>query len=250
MPERMCFLPMLYIIIFLLLLVISYKVISWFPLSFPRFRFNASSLSIWYGAPGVGKSTLAAFFALKALASGIPVYSNMPIKGTYFFDKYDIGRYLIENCLVLIDEAGVDYNSRNFKANFTPEQIKWFKYHRHERAQVMIFSQGFDDMDKILRTLGTEMYVVRRGIFRTITYRRIRKRPDIDEMTHKPDDLYSFEPMSKRRIFAPAVWHAFDSYSRLGLPEKDFPLWGETVDNPESPSDSLPPSLEERSSES
>lgn len=218
---------MLYIIILILLLIISYKIINLFPLSFPKFRFTPSSLSIWYGAPGSGKSTVACFFALKAISCGIPVYSNFPIKGCYEYDKSDIGKYLMENCLVLIDEAGVDYQSRNFKSNFNQDQIKWFKYHRHERAQVMIFSQGFDDMDKILRTLGTEMYVVRKGIFRTITYRRIRKRPDIDEITHKPDDLYSFEPFSTRRIYAPAVWHAFDSYSRLGLPTKDFKFWGE-----------------------
>lgn len=127
---------------------------------------------------------------------------------------------------------GVDANSRNFKANFTPEQIKWLKYHRHEGAQVMVFSQGFDDMDKIIRTLGTEMYVVRRGIFRTITYRRIMKKPDIDEITHKPDDIYSFQALSRKRIYAPAVWHAFDSFSRLGLPEKDFEVWGSQREDP------------------
>lgn len=248
MPGACAFLPMLYIFILIILLICAYKIISWFPLSFPKFHLQPSSLSIWYGAPGSGKSTVAAFFALKGLASGVPVYSNMPIKGTYYFNKNDIGRYLIENCLVLIDEAGVDYNSRNFKSNFTPDQIKWFKYHRHERAQVMIFSQGFDDMDKILRTLGTEMYVVRKGFFRTITYRRIRKRPDIDEITHKPDDLYSFEPFSKRRIFAPAVWHAFDSFSRLGLPEKEFPLWGQD-NNSQEKEDPFPPDLEDRRSE-
>ena len=55
----------------------------------------------------------------------------------------------MENCLVLWDEVGVDANSRNFKSNFTQDQIKWLKYHRHEYAMVMIFSQGFDDMDKI-----------------------------------------------------------------------------------------------------
>lgn len=221
------------IILLLLACIITFKIICMFPLKFPRFQFNPSSLSIWYGAPGVGKSTLACFFALKAMASGITVYSNMPIKGTFAFDKSDLGKYLIENCLVLWDEVGVDANSRNFKANFTPEQIRWLKYHRHEGAQVMVFSQGFDDMDKIIRTLGTEMYVVRKGIFRTITYRRIMKRPDIDEITHKPDDIYSFQALSRKRIYAPAVWHAFDSFSRLGLPQKDFEVWGLKEDEQE-----------------
>ena len=53
----------------------------------------------------------------------------------------------------------------------------------------MVFSQGFDDADKIIRTLSTELFVVRKGLFKTVSYKRIAKRPDIDEITHKPDDL-------------------------------------------------------------
>lgn len=216
----------LYVLIVFLLIFFAYKIINLFPLSFPRFIFDPSALYTFYGAPGSGKSTLAAWFAKKALASGITVYSNMPIVGCRQFDKSDLGTWLMEDCLVLWDEVGVDANSRNFKNNFTQAQIKWLKYHRHERAMVMIFSQGFDDMDKIVRTLSTAAFVVRKGIFNTITYKRIAKRPDIDEITHKPDDIYSFVPFSTRRIYARSAWKAFDSFSRLGLPERSWYTFG------------------------
>lgn len=216
----------LYLFITIPIIFICYWFICLFPLSFPRFRFDPSALYTFYGAPGSGKSTLACWFARKAIANGITVYSNMPIVGCRQFDKSDLGTWLMEDCLVLWDEVGVDANSRNFKNNFNQAQIKWLKYHRHERAMVMIFSQGFDDMDKIVRTLSTAAFVVRKGLFNTITYRRIAKKPDIDEITHKPDDIYSFVPFSTKRIYARSAWKYFDSYSRLGLPERHWYTFG------------------------
>lgn len=216
----------LYLIIFFFLCFFCFKILSLFPLSFPKFHFDPSALYTFYGSPGSGKSTLACWFARKAISSGIIVYSNMPIVGARQFDKSDIGTWLMEDCLVLLDEAGVEFNSRNFKSNFTPSQIKWLKYHRHEKAMIMIFSQGFDDADKIIRTLSTAAFVVRKGLFNTITYRRIDKRPDIDEITHKPDDIYSFVPLSTKRIYARSAWKYFDSYSRLGLPERSWYTFG------------------------
>ena len=218
---------MIYVLLILVSIGCLYFIINLFPLRFPRFIFDPSALYTFYGAPGSGKSTLAAWFAQKALRNGFTVYSNMPIKGCREFNKADLGTWLMENCLVLWDEVGVDANSRNFKSNFTQDQIKWLKYHRHENAMVMIFSQGFDDMDKIVRTLSTDAFVVRRGIFNTITYKRIAKRPDIDEITHKPDDIYSFVPFSKKRIYARSVWKYFDSYIRLGLPERNWFVFGQ-----------------------
>lgn len=214
---------MIYVLCFIVFFILIYKFICLFPLSFPKFIFTPDALYTFYGAPGSGKSTLAAWFARKALSSNITVYSNMPIRGCREFSKSDLGVWNMEYCLVLWDEVGVDANSRNFKSNFTQDQIKWLKYHRHENAMVMIFSQGFDDMDKIIRTLSNAAFIVRRGIFHTITYKRIKKDPGIDDITHKPDDLYSFVPFSNKRIYARSAWKYFDSFTRLGLPEK--PSW-------------------------
>lgn len=213
--------------------ILSYFILNSFPWRFPPFRLSPDKLDIFFGAPGSGKTTAAAYFAAKAMASGIPVYSNVPIVGTYKLDKSDIGVWNIENALVIFDEAGVDYNSRNFKNNFTLEAIRWYKYHRHENCQVMIFSQGFDDMDKILRTLSTRLWVVRRSFCRTISYRAIYKQPDIDDIAHAPIDWYGWQRLSRRWIYAPACWKYFDSWTRLGLPEKaSWETWGNVSSPP------------------
>ena len=219
---------MIKIALVILLLILAYTYIK--PIikqKFIKVKLRPSRFITYYGAPGVGKSTWSAYLADRYIRSGIKVYSNLPIQGCYKIDKDDIGKYLIENCLILWDECGTDFNSRSFKTNFTKEQIRFWKYHRHEGAEIAMFSQGFDDMDKILRTLCTEMYVLRRSFLPyLITAKPIRKMPSIDENTHQPIDYYDFRKMSTERIFAPLSWKLFNSYERLGLPAHDFPLWG------------------------
>ena len=104
----------IYILILILFLILFLKFCDFFCINFPKFKLNPSALYTFYGAPGSGKSTLAAYFAKRALASGITVYSNLPINGCLHFEKDDLGKYLMENCLVIWDEVGVDANSRNF----------------------------------------------------------------------------------------------------------------------------------------
>lgn len=226
--------PLFYAVCVLFGIYAVKRILLMFPTKYPPFILDDSALDIYFGAPGSGKTTLAAYYAARALAVGIPVYSNVPIKGCYKLTKDDIGKYLIENALVIFDEAGVEYNSRQYKTNFSSvQQIEWYKKHRHEGCQVIIFSQGFDDADKILRNLSTRLYVVRKGLFNTrrgwrknlntITYRAIDKVPDIDEMTHQPIDYYGYTRFSKRRIFCRPVWHMFDTRDRMGLPPK--PAW-------------------------
>lgn len=115
----------------------------------------------------------------------------------------------------------------------------------HENVEVAIFSQGFDDMDKVLRILATEMYVIRRGILPyTIIAKLIRKRPNIDENTHQPIDYYDFVRFATKRIIAPLSWKMFNSFERLGLPPHQFPLW-----DAEGGSEGREPSAAEHSSE-
>ncbi|MDO4957601.1 MAG: hypothetical protein Q4E60_11370, partial [Bacteroidales bacterium] len=76
-------------------------------------------LNVWFGVPGSGKTTFAAWLAKKDLKYGIDVWSNTPITGCIEFNpQEDIGKYMISNGHVIIDEAGIEYDSRNFK-NFT-----------------------------------------------------------------------------------------------------------------------------------
>ena len=211
-------------------------------------------LNVYFGVPGSGKTTFAAHLTRWALHENavirfcrknqnfltmpilnskylkrrIPVYSNVPITGAYKLDpKNDIGQYMIENAKIIIDEAGIEYNNRNFKS-FPQEAIYFYKYHRHYQVSVDVFSQSYEDMDVTLRRLAQNFYVVRRSLVPfCVVARRIRRKVGIDEHTRQIADLYSMGLpfLDTKRIFSPPLWKMFNSYSRKELPVKDWERW-------------------------
>ena len=211
-------------------------------------------LNVYFGVPGSGKTTFAAYLTKWALHENwiirlcrrfnnplsrlilnskylkrrIDVYSNVPITGAYQLDpKTDIGVHMIENAKIIIDEAGIEYNNRSFKT-FPPEAIYFYKYHRHYKTSVDVFSQSFDDMDITLRRLAQNFYVVRKSLIPfCVVARKIKRKIGVDEQTHQIMDLYSMGTpiFDTKRIFAPALWKLFNSYSRKELPKKEWPVW-------------------------
>lgn len=189
-------------------------------------KYQPHVLSVYFGVPGSGKTTFAAWLAKRDLKHGLRVYSNVPITGTYHLDvKEDIGRHMITNARIIIDEAGVEYNNRNYR-NFSDEEVYFFKYHRHYQTAVDIFSQGYDDMDKKLRTLAQRYYVVKKSLIPFCIYRQqIAKRVGVDENSKQIIDEYYFVPFGRKYIFAPLLWSSFNTLSRKQLPEKPFEIW-------------------------
>ena len=187
----------------------------------PKYTFD-----IYFGVPGSGKTTFAAWIAKRCIKRNIPVWSNVPIKGTYQVNpQQDIGKYLIAGGHLIIDEAGIEYNNRDFK-NFSKESTYFYKYHRHYKVSVHIFSQGFDDMDKKLRTLATKLYVYKKSLIPFFIHRyEISKKVGINELTKEICDEYYKRPFSGKWIFSPILWKLFDSYSYKELPEKAWKSW-------------------------
>lgn len=191
-------------------------------------------LSIYFGVPGTGKTTMAAYLTRKSLKKGIPVYSNVPIKGAYMLDKFDLGIHDLRNCTVIIDEAGVDFNNRDFKA-MTKDMIYFLKYHRHYQCTVHVFSQSHEDMDITFRRLAYRYYVMKKSIIPgLITCRRIVRKIGIDQMTNQIADKYAFVPwwlFGIRWINARPLWKMFDSYNTKELKPKTFKLWDMATDS-------------------
>lgn len=212
-------------------------------------------LNVYFGVPGSGKTTFAAWLTKECLRESwvvrlckrwpdkklckrilegkrfrraTAVYSNVPITGAFQLDaKEDIGHYMIADAKIIIDEAGIEYNNRNFKA-FPPEAIYFYKYHRHYQTSVDVFSQSYEDMDVTLRRLAQNFYVVRRSLVPfCVTCRLIRRKVGVDDTTHQIADLYSMglPVLDTRRIFCPPLWRMFNSYSRKELPGKAWAKW-------------------------
>ncbi len=134
---------------------------------------------------------------------------------------------MIENAKVIIDEAGIEYNNRNYKA-FPPESIYFYKYHRHYKVSVDVFSQSYEDMDVTLRRLAQNFYVVRRSLVPfCVVARRIRRKVGVDEQTKQIADLYAMglPLLDTKRIFSPPLWKLFNSYSRKELAQKVWEKW-------------------------
>lgn len=183
-------------------------------------------LSIYFGVPGSGKTTFAAWLTKRDLKRGHKVWSNVPITGAYKLDcAQDIGTYMIHDGRVIIDEAGIEYNNRDFKS-FGKKALYFYKYHRHYELAVDVFSQGYDDMDKKLRVLAQRLYVVKKSILPWFVYRqRIGKRVGINELTKEICDEYFFVPFGRRYIFSPVLWGMFNTVSREEFPAKIWETW-------------------------
>lgn len=212
-------------------------------------------LNVYFGVPGSGKTTYAAYLARQAQRESIiirlcrrfpcrltnwilagkswkrayPVWSNVPIHGCYQLNaKKDIGVYMIRDGKMIIDEAGVEFNNRDYKA-FPKTAVHFFKYHRHYGVSVDVFSQSFEDMDVTLRRLAQNFYVVKRSLFPFfVVTKRIRRKVGIDEMSHQLVDAYSFGVpiLDTKWVFCPPLWKMFDSYDTPDLPEKEWSCWG------------------------
>ena len=180
-----------------------------------------NTFDIYFGVPGCGKTTFAAWLSKKNIKKQKRVLSNVPIKGTYKVVKDDIGHVLIQDCHLILDEAGIDFNNRNFKT-FTPEQTYFFKFHRHYNVDISMFSQSVD-VDIKLRNLSKRYYLVSKSFIPFCIKRKlISKKIGIDRMTKQMIDEYYFPLFGTRLIFIPKLWKMFDSYDFKELPEKNW----------------------------
>lgn len=92
------------------------------------------AISLFFGLPGCGKITWLTKLALDAVRKGKYqyVYTNvhLNIPGVTIIDNECIGQFELENCLLLIDEATLFADSRDFK-NFPKGRLEYFLEHRH-----------------------------------------------------------------------------------------------------------------------
>lgn len=237
----------------------------WYLLDRARHPKHPLQLNVYFGVPGSGKTTYAAYLAREAQRESLvirfckrfpcrftrwilngknwkrsyPVWSNVPIQGTYHLNaKTDIGVYMIQNGKMIIDEAGVEFNNRDYKS-FPKAAVHFFKYHRHYGVSVDVFSQSFEDMDVTLRRLAQNFYVVKRSLlpFFVVT-KHIRRKVGIDENSHQLVDAYSFglPVLDSKWIFCPPLWKMFDSYDTPELPPKEWSYWNDEHDTPSAAS--------------
>ena len=208
---------MKWIILFILFITIYY-------LRYKKF-INPYRLVMIFGKKGSGKSSYLAKLAKDNLKKKRIVYTNMDdlmIPGIRKFDINDLGDFVPEkDSIILIDEAGIVYDNRNFK-KFKESQRDFYKYQRHYRCTIYLASQTFD-VDKKLRDLVDSMILVQNiGIVYTLL-RPIKKTITLTEATADSEsriteNLKFTWPFSWRIFKLTKYSQLFESFKTPDLP--------------------------------
>ena len=192
---------------------------------------NPYKLIFIFGKKGSGKSTLLTKYALDYLRKGWNVYSTEKCPGTFHISTDDIGRVNFPpRSVLIVDEVGMVWADRDFK-NFPREVRDYFKLQRHYKHVVILASQTFD-VDKKIRDLADEMYLVTKK-FRVFSYaKKILRQTVLVEATGQSpskidenlvfDSLFLFWAGSRKFTYIPKYTKYFDSFKVPGLKEKEF----------------------------
>ena len=122
-------------------------------------------LSIYFGSPGCGKTTLIVKTAKRDKSHKF-IFTNVELSSiTHNFlkssDLQTLGSWTpCSDSLLLLDEAGIEYNNRKYKS-MSQSTIAWFKLHRHFGVDVNVYSQSWDDVDITLRRLADRYFYLR-----------------------------------------------------------------------------------------
>lgn len=184
-------------------------------------------VKIYFGVPGSGKTTYAAKIVKKNLKKGIKTFTNVNIRGSIKIDTSQIGHFDMSDGELIIDEASIEYNNRNYKS-LPKEQIAWYKLARHYGIRnIYIFSQSYDDMDITLRRLADVLYIVRRTMIPgLIVTKQISRKIGINNETHQIEDQFFFKFLQLSFAFGPLYWKLFDSWEAPCLPPRKMYISG------------------------
>lgn len=138
-------------------------------------------VSLVFGNTGSGKTTFLAWCAWRAqmdkrlqvgcrLFGGYNlqdcrhysngVYSNFPLKGCKPISGEDLGKFDIQDSLILLDEASLEFDCRDFKT-FSRDAKYFFTHNRHYNCDIILASQDAKDCDRKIRNLAHALLLIK-----------------------------------------------------------------------------------------
>lgn len=193
-------------------------------------------VTLYFGLPGCGKTTFLTSLALKEskrLLSGNSrykhIYSNVPllINGVTVIKNECIGKFDLRDCLLLIDEATLFADSRDFKS-FSKDKVEYFLEHRHFKSDIVLFTQQWDGVDRKIRTITDRVFYVSKGKLLGHWFSKAYRVPYdiiIPDRKRNPDSAGLGEIIQgycqpsiftrvlfAKRIFRPKYYKYFDSF--------------------------------------
>lgn len=225
----------------LLIILIPFAVILLIGMVTKKYK-NPYRLYLIFGKKGSGKSTQLCKIALKYLKKNKKlikhkkpawtIYTNMSdmsIPDVRIIDIKNLGDFVpVSNSILLLDEAGLDFDNRQYK-NFSTSKRDFFVYQRHYKVICYLASQSYN-VDKKLRDLCDGMFLYN-CIFNVISLcRPIRKSITLTESTSEAESRVAenlkFKWIFSWRItFIPRYSKYFKSFvipEKPELPYKEY----------------------------
>lgn len=208
------------------------------------------AVSLYFGLPGAGKTTIMAEHAKRALRRKSPytnVYSNVKLnlEGITYIENADLGKFLLKDGIVLIDEATLEFDSRDFK-NFSKRLIEFFLLHRHYNLDIELYTQQWDGVDRKIRVITDRVYYIYKGLLSGKFFSRYYRVPygiiipDPKQGSEKLGEIVQgyckpglFGRLFGGWIFRPLYYKYFDSWEAPQLPPlpKGRTFQGDLPDN-------------------
>lgn len=176
-----------------------------------------------FGSPGAGKTCVLAMLNRYFLKKGYNTFSNFPLLGSTQINDEDLGYYSFSHGVILLDEAGIIFNNRDAcnKRGLMQDKnrLSYWRLIRHDHVHaVFIVSQTWDDVDKKLRDICNNYFLIKKYAIFTLI-RPIYKKVDIDAISHQPTDFFVFDIFwSWRLCLRRKYFKDFNSYSMKDLP--------------------------------
>lgn len=193
------------------------------------------AVSLYFGLPGCGKTTMMVYKAIKAVKGkkykNVYCNTHIAVDGVTYIDNVCIGQYDMHDALILIDEATLFADNRAYKS-FDHGKLTYFLEHRHFNVDIILFTQQWDGVDKKIRVITDRVYYVYKGILLGKWFTRCYRIPygiiipdpkkdgseklgEIVQGYCKPNFLARlFSPW----LFRPRYYKYFDSWERPELP--------------------------------
>lgn len=190
---------------------------------------NPYKLFMVFGKKGSGKSAFLIRQAIKYQNKGYLVYTNMSdccLENVRIINPDDLGDFVpVKDSCLLLDEVGMLYDNRNYR-NFKSSVRDFFKLQRHYKVICFLASQTFD-IDKKLRDLTDEMYLISNIATAFSLVRPIRKSVTLTEATAEGESRIAenlkFKMITSWRLYwIPSMIKYFESFKAPDLPDIEY----------------------------
>ncbi len=119
-------------------------------------------------------------------------------------------------CYLHVDEAGTEFNSRAFSGNFTPDFISDIVTCRHNWSSFLYTTQEFGMVDKLLRSVTTNLYAC------SHTGRIFYNQSYLPKQVENVDDISMLKPLTTSGYLATdALYNTYDTHARFERMSKE-----------------------------